>query len=371
MPGFLIFKNNDSSYPIRNVPDDVPYITYCSTPSGFNNGKLFVDWLFNPRFWGVASRNQPKRHLFVDNVGSHLLAIEKAKANALLNTEIIPLVENATHIMQPADQFPIKIVKSIYREYWDEYILSAIEDKLFQQKILEDGSLNGSGKIRNPGKYFILKLMGKVLKEANSKTDANGMNFARKSMIGCSLSLNVEGKWSIDMLFPKLRKIVQENYAYFEGELVAPGMQEEDLESSALDDEANEEEEEDDEMASDAHEEQASGLDEYGLQHDDLVIDENDIDEEALDADLVCHENLNSEEGDDPLFLYDENVDGDDDDIVEVHHIRDDVVERPPIRSASIRARHRLVRGVDSEMDKLLDAFLNLDVYNDSVSFDY
>jgi hypothetical protein len=74
---------------------------------------------------------------------------------------------------------------------------------------------------------------------------------------------------------------------------------------------------------------------------------------------LVCHENLNSEEGDDPLFLYDENVDCDDDDILEVHHIPDDVVERPPIRSASIRARHRLIRGVDSEMDNYWMLFIN------------
>jgi hypothetical protein len=328
MPGFVIFKNDRSSYPIQGVPDDVPFVTYQSTPSGFNNGNLFVKWLYNPRTWGCASNGQKTRHLFVDNVGSHNLAKEEVKGNDLLKTEIIPLIENTTHLTQPADQFPIKIIKQIYREYWDEYIISAIEDKLFQQKISKDGSVKGSGKIRNPGKYFILQLMGKVLKEVNLKKDKNGLNFARKSMIGCGLSLNVNGEWKVDMLFPKLRTIVQDNMAFFEGDIIPAGM---------------------DEYCADSKE--------------GNVEDIERVEEGAI-----------SEGNDENVNNIDREEDPDEEDhnenVSELIEIESEEEEERPYREAGARARHRLRRGEDSEMDKLLDAFLDFEIYNDSIDFD-
>jgi hypothetical protein len=211
---FVIFRNQDSSYPIQNVPDNVPHVTYRSNPTAFMNTKLFDEvFLGNTRIWGVDDPDGPKKHVWVDNVASHIGPISSNAQKK--NIEKLPLPANTTHLCQPADQFVIAKFKEMYKEHFDDYILSAVEDGLFHQKIQADGTLKGSGKIRNPGKSFILQLLSKVLTELNEKKDKNGMSWAQKAMVGCGLGLNRDGKWTTEMLFPKLRLVIEKYPDYF------------------------------------------------------------------------------------------------------------------------------------------------------------
>jgi hypothetical protein len=151
--------------------------------------------------------------VWIDNVASHTGPISSNAQKK--NIEKLPLPANTTHLCQPADQFVIAKFKEMYKELFDDYILSAVEDGLFQQKIQADGTLKGSGKIRNPGKSFILQLLSKVLTELNEKKDKNGMSWAQKAMVGCGLGLDRDGKWTTEMLFPKLRLVIEKYPDYF------------------------------------------------------------------------------------------------------------------------------------------------------------
>ena len=55
----------------------------------------------------------------------------------------------------------------------------------------EDGP---SGKLKNPGKKWFLKLAADSVEAVNRQTDRNGVNYARKAMIRCGLSRDVTGE---------------------------------------------------------------------------------------------------------------------------------------------------------------------------------
>lgn len=42
----------------------------------------------------------------------------------------------------------------------------------------------------------------------NSEKDANGFNWAKKSMVQCGLDVPADGVWKVDQLTRKLREIV-------------------------------------------------------------------------------------------------------------------------------------------------------------------
>jgi hypothetical protein len=44
------------------------------------------------------------------------------------------------------------------------------------------------------------------------------MTYARKSMIKCGLSLDQDGVWKMEQVFPKLQQIIVEYQNHFEGE---------------------------------------------------------------------------------------------------------------------------------------------------------
>jgi hypothetical protein len=44
------------------------------------------------------------------------------------------------------------------------------------------------------------------------------MTYARKSMIRCGLSLDLDGVWKTEQLFPELQQIIVEHRNHFDGE---------------------------------------------------------------------------------------------------------------------------------------------------------
>lgn len=76
------------------------------------------------------------------------------------------------------------------------------------------------GKATKPRKTFFLRLAAETIFEVNSKKDKHGLNYARKAMIRCGLSLGVDGTWKPSQLFPHLQVIISKFPEHFEGKPV-------------------------------------------------------------------------------------------------------------------------------------------------------
>ena len=75
----MIFQNQDCSYPIRGVPDNVPGVSYRTAKKGFMTREVWLQWLQEPR--AQASIRSQHRVVFIDNVSSHDLESEAVKIN--------------------------------------------------------------------------------------------------------------------------------------------------------------------------------------------------------------------------------------------------------------------------------------------------
>ena len=217
-PPFMIFTNVDRNYPIRGVADNVPGVSYRTGPKGWMDRTVFGQYLQERR----AIRRDPlgrKRSLFMDNCGGHNEFDGRQNLLNAINTDVHFLPENATDLCQPADSFVISKIKDAWTTRWDKEKVDLIEGDQWKNNIRVDGSW--SGKLKNPGKSFFLKLAADSVRDVNRQTDVNGMNFARKAMIRCGLSLNVSGEWEEKQLFPHLQNIIKEHREYFEGKLVS------------------------------------------------------------------------------------------------------------------------------------------------------
>jgi hypothetical protein len=76
---------------------------------------------------------------------------------------------------------------------------------------------HSSGKLKNLGNKFFLKLAAESVREVNKLRDKNRITYARKSMIRCGLSLDLKGVWCVKQLFPELQRIVKEYPSHFDG----------------------------------------------------------------------------------------------------------------------------------------------------------
>ena len=211
-PPMLIFQNAARSYPIRNVPDDVPGVSYQTGPKGWNDKIVFPQWLRERRAIRRDHLNR-KRHLFLDNCGCHNHSDELNAALLAINTSLRFLVPNSTHLAQPLDSFIIAALKKHWSAAWEAKKLDMIKNNQVSQR---------SGKLLNPGKHFFLKLAAESVREVNKMRDTNGLTYAHKAMIRCGLSLNINGIWEISQLFPHLQEIIKENLDHFQGTSVPP-----------------------------------------------------------------------------------------------------------------------------------------------------
>ncbi|KAJ3068477.1 hypothetical protein HDU98_008361 [Podochytrium sp. JEL0797] len=130
---------------------------------------------------------------------------DRALADARVKLRRFP--PNTIELCQPADQWPIQKIKEIWMRAWEAKKLEMLKKEQVS---------DASGKLSNPGKIFFLKLVAESIREANKLTDANGMNYARKAMIRCGLSLE-KGVWSEEMLSKPLQAIIDKYRENFEG----------------------------------------------------------------------------------------------------------------------------------------------------------
>ena len=105
---------------------------------------------------------------------------------------------NSTDLCQPADSFIIAKLMDVWKSEWESKKL----------ELLNNESYTASGKLKNSGKKFFLQLAAKCVRRVNGMRDKNGITFARKAMIRCGLSKNVNGLWEKAHLYPHLQEIM-------------------------------------------------------------------------------------------------------------------------------------------------------------------
>lgn len=227
-PPMIVFKNQSRSYPIRGLQDNVPGVCYRSSPKGWMDYKTWIEWLSEPR--AIKKKvNGKKRTLFVDNCSSHVQNDYVTSLLTSINTELEKFPPQATDLVQPADSFVIQKIKDAWRRLWDKYKFEQI-----QKGNWKNGSNGeGSGFLQNPGKEFFLKLAAESVREVNKQLDDNGMNYARKAMIRCGLSLKPDGTWYETQLSPELQQIIAKHRIHFDGQPVDPADVETETESES------------------------------------------------------------------------------------------------------------------------------------------
>lgn len=214
----LIFSNNRSSYPIQGVPDNVPGVCYRSGPSGWMDTRIFAQYFNDPRAY-QADPYGHRKHVWVDNSSNHNRTPLLNEILQSKNTELCYLPPCTTHLVQPADQFVIAKIKNVWERRWEQKKLQLIRDEQWSDH--PEGRGRGwSGKLKNPGKSFYLSLAAECVRVVNEEIDEHGVSFARKTMIKCGLSLDLNGRWRREQLFDNLQQIIVDYYQYFEGEPV-------------------------------------------------------------------------------------------------------------------------------------------------------
>ena len=213
----MIFSNKDRSYPIRGLVDDVPGVCYRTGSKGWMDHQVFVQWLEEKRA-NPPDKYGRRKVIFMDNCSGHNDTNESVAALAKLNAEIRKLPANATDLCQPADSFIISKIKDVWRREWERKKIDMIKDGLWSNEIRGDGQW--SGKLKNPGKRYFLKLAAQAVAEVNEQRDELGMSYARKAMIKCGLSKDaVTGKWQESQLFDHLQVIINKHREYFDGKV--------------------------------------------------------------------------------------------------------------------------------------------------------
>ncbi|KAL3676680.1 hypothetical protein R1sor_026628 [Riccia sorocarpa] len=144
---FMIFQNDQCSYPIRGVPDNVPGVSYRSTKKSFMTTDCLVDY-YNEGRANWADPGGATKVQWIDNVSSHNLTPEVQAALDNIRTQVRFLPENSTHLIQPCDSFVISKIKDAWTRMWEEYKL----------QMIVNGDWQGGGGPRTSG---LLKIQGR------------------------------------------------------------------------------------------------------------------------------------------------------------------------------------------------------------------
>jgi hypothetical protein len=215
----MIFTNKSRSYPIMQVPDNVPGVSYRSGPKGWNDKTVFPQWFSEPRAYQGDPYGRQKV-MFLDNCGGHNDSNALIASLTATNTRINYFPPCATDKVQPADSFVISKIKDAWKRRWDLKKMEMIRKNKWSNGVRRDGAW--SGKLQNPGKRFFLQLAADSVRDVNMQRDANGLTFSRKAMIRCGLALNVTGQWHIQQLSPQLQAVIAAHPNHFDGEAVPP-----------------------------------------------------------------------------------------------------------------------------------------------------
>ena len=115
----LVFQNQISSYPIRNVPDNVAGVCHRSGLKRWMDQTEFKEWLREHR--SISKSNGRERHMFVDNCSGYNANETVLEYQRNINTKLRKLPANATDRCQPTDSFITPMIKDGGKRRWDEY----------------------------------------------------------------------------------------------------------------------------------------------------------------------------------------------------------------------------------------------------------
>lgn len=217
-PPFMVFKNKDRSYPLRNCQDNVPGVSYRTSPKAFFDRELFAEYFKERRAHVRIGPARGQRVLYLDNYSGHGETVELSSALLEAQARLVFFPPNATHLVQPADSFIIAKIKEYWTAKWNEKKMDLIRENGFQDKVRSDGSW--SGMLAQPGRRFFLKLAADSVRAVNSQRDKNGLTYARKAMIQCGLSRDVGGIWKVAQLRKELQIICNKYPEQFNGKPV-------------------------------------------------------------------------------------------------------------------------------------------------------
>lgn len=203
---FVIFQNNLSSYPILGVPDNIDGVKYRSNPKGYMNQQLFTHYFGNPRVI-TALPNNRTRQIWIDKCTIHNENPALVHACELIKTILNRFTSNATTLIQPLDQYLLRIFKEEWKKKWEQK----------RAELIPIGAYTSTGRITNPGKHFYLQLVKDVVDDLNQRVSPRGLSLARESLIHTGLAPDADGIWKISQLTSELQAIVQENIEHFNG----------------------------------------------------------------------------------------------------------------------------------------------------------
>lgn len=140
-----------------------------------------------------------------------------------LNASVWKLTPCSTDKVQPCDSFVISKIKDAWTDDWEKYKLEAIKNG---SSFHNSGRRNGQSSrvLMNLGKKFFLELAAAAVRHVNDQRDINGLTFARKAMIRCGLSLDVNGVWHEKQLSPELQEIIDTHRVYLRANQCQRGM---------------------------------------------------------------------------------------------------------------------------------------------------
>lgn len=102
---------------------------------------------------------------------------------------------------QPYDSFVISKIKDAWTRRWEAKKLELMQGGQWQG----NGGEGTSRMLRNPRKCYFLELVVASVCDVNFQVDKkHGISYARKAMIRCRLSLNLNGRWEVAQLSPEL-----------------------------------------------------------------------------------------------------------------------------------------------------------------------
>lgn len=211
-PMFMVFKNAIRSYPIRNLEDNAPGVTYRSRPKGWQVSDLFEEWLGKPRNFKPLE-SERKRILFVDNCHAHKMTLSVHKALEKSRSQIRFFSECATDLVQPADSFVNHAINAEWKKRWNSEVMKLIENKMWSN------AWEGLGRLWSPAKAYFLNLAAAVVRDVSQRRDKDGVLLVRKAVICCGLGLDLNGLWEERQLSPVLQKIFKMYRDNFEGPL--------------------------------------------------------------------------------------------------------------------------------------------------------
>jgi hypothetical protein len=131
MAPMIIFTNAAGAYSIQGVRDNVPGITYRSSPRRWMNMGIFAEYFAVP----IAYQGDQYGHwkqVWVDNSLTHNPSPQLQQALVARNTELCYLPACSTSLVQPADQTIIAKIKDAWIRRWEMKKLEMIHTDQWQ-----------------------------------------------------------------------------------------------------------------------------------------------------------------------------------------------------------------------------------------------